>query len=97
MVLFVRAVPANDTSMLWTMFNFQIQCYDVVVHTKHHCAHYRMLTECQVARSGKNTRLMLDIVPALSAKAYWQLLLEPMDCFISVELLCWKLPESINL
>ena len=53
MVLFVRAVPAIDTSMLWTMFNFQIQCYDVVVHTKHHCEHYRMLTECQVARSGK--------------------------------------------
>ena len=70
MVLFVRAVPAIDTSMLWTMFNFQIQCYDVVVHTKHHCERYRMLTECQVARSGKNTRSMLDIVPALSARAY---------------------------
>ena len=69
MVLFVRAVPAIDTSMLWTMFNFQMQCYNVAVHTKHHCEHYGMLTECQVARSGKNTRLMLDIVPALSAKA----------------------------
>ena len=59
MVLFVRVVPAIDTSMLWTMFNFQIQSYDVVVHAKHHCEHYRMLTECQVARSGKDTRLML--------------------------------------